>query len=509
MSQIEWDSSKSEFYKNYETILRSTPNELLYTLPEIFIIKYLNPFPTSTKQFDSFHISQIYPNFNSNGPNNQQHNTKYNPISQSLENDSDSNSWTHILGWIPQLNNLLIDSHSSLLPIIGFDLHPGLVYLPGYFNLSDQVALADQCLREYVNPPNQSNISRLLPSTINHQLQRGSIWPGINESLLPHSDSFYKVPKLNEIRWVTLGFQYDWSSRTYDSYHMFPTPLRRLVIHIVDSVWKILNGKRDSLVIDSPKCIQESTQIDQIRILLDAVVNGWKSQDHEIDYNDSCPNSYNYSFSSKDDQFKNDVDNYVNSTTLNNDNKHWYYPNCGILNIYRGGDRLRGHVDDIEGQDGLPLVSISLGEPCIFLIGGKSRLDSPVTPICLRSGDVLILGGPGRLNYHGVPRLLSYNPKNFKKKGKGFERPEFHSTIIQTGEVNSFQICEIEFSPLMTEFFNLDSSVADNILEGESNNPTTRKDEIKKSLNQLMKLLSTCRLNLSIRQKSFSNHKRL
>jgi alkylated DNA repair protein (DNA oxidative demethylase) len=54
---------------------------------------------------------------------------------------------------------------------------------------------------------------------------------------------------------------------------------------------------------------------------------------------------------------------------------------------------------------GIPIVSVSLGETARFVIGGLSRKE-PVRPVLLRSGDVLVMGGPSRLRYHGVTKIL-------------------------------------------------------------------------------------------------------
>ncbi|CBZ52950.1 conserved hypothetical protein [Neospora caninum Liverpool] len=80
--------------------------------------------------------------------------------------------------------------------------------------------------------------------------------------------------------------------------------------------------------------------------------------------------------------------------------------NAAILNVYRKGDRLRGHKDDAERVEA-PLISISLGQPAIFLLGGVSRQVAPKA-VVLRSGDVLVLSGPARWAVHGVPKLLYY-----------------------------------------------------------------------------------------------------
>ena len=62
------------------------------------------------------------------------------------------------------------------------------------------------------------------------------------------------------------------------------------------------------------------------------------------------------------------------------------------------------HQDRDEHDFTAPLVSISLGDTATFHIGGSKRTD-PKTRIKLLSGDVLVMGGPARLAFHGVDRV--------------------------------------------------------------------------------------------------------
>lgn len=65
-----------------------------------------------------------------------------------------------------------------------------------------------------------------------------------------------------------------------------------------------------------------------------------------------------------------------------------------------------GHRDELESALDKPIVSISLGRPGIFLLGSKTLQDGPVIPMIVRSGDVLVMGGDARLNYHSMSRIL-------------------------------------------------------------------------------------------------------
>jgi alkylated DNA repair protein (DNA oxidative demethylase) len=82
-------------------------------------------------------------------------------------------------------------------------------------------------------------------------------------------------------------------------------------------------------------------------------------------------------------------------------------PDCCLLNWYGAGARMGLHRDADEGEDGFkaPVVSISLGDPARFRIGGLTR-KGPTTSVILNSGDVVVMGGSARLAYHGIDRVL-------------------------------------------------------------------------------------------------------
>jgi alkylated DNA repair protein (DNA oxidative demethylase) len=62
------------------------------------------------------------------------------------------------------------------------------------------------------------------------------------------------------------------------------------------------------------------------------------------------------------------------------------------------------HQDRDEEDFSAPVVSLSLGDSCLFRVGGTSRRD-PTSSFDLNSGDALIIGGPARLAFHGVDRI--------------------------------------------------------------------------------------------------------
>jgi DNA oxidative demethylase len=84
-------------------------------------------------------------------------------------------------------------------------------------------------------------------------------------------------------------------------------------------------------------------------------------------------------------------------------------PDLCIMNYYTAESRLGVHQDKDESpasiEAGIPIVSVSLGDAARFVIGGLTRKE-PMRPIVLRSGDVVVMGGPSRLRFHGVTRIL-------------------------------------------------------------------------------------------------------
>lgn len=80
--------------------------------------------------------------------------------------------------------------------------------------------------------------------------------------------------------------------------------------------------------------------------------------------------------------------------------EHFVADTC-LINHYLPGNRLTLHQDRNERDFGQPIVSISLGLPAVFMLGGLQRSDRS-EKVPLNHGDVLVWGGPDRLRFHGV-----------------------------------------------------------------------------------------------------------
>lgn len=75
-----------------------------------------------------------------------------------------------------------------------------------------------------------------------------------------------------------------------------------------------------------------------------------------------------------------------------------------LINFYDADARMGMHRDSDEKSDA-PVVSLSLGDTCVFRFGNVETRTRPYTDVELRSGDLFVFGGPSRLAYHGVPRV--------------------------------------------------------------------------------------------------------
>jgi DNA oxidative demethylase len=79
-------------------------------------------------------------------------------------------------------------------------------------------------------------------------------------------------------------------------------------------------------------------------------------------------------------------------------------PEACLINFYDPHAKMGLHQDRDEADFDAPVISISLGDACLFRIGGNKR-SAPTRSIRLSSGDVVVLGGAARLAFHGVDRI--------------------------------------------------------------------------------------------------------
>ncbi|MDN5807153.1 MAG: alpha-ketoglutarate-dependent dioxygenase AlkB [Brevibacterium sp.] len=78
-----------------------------------------------------------------------------------------------------------------------------------------------------------------------------------------------------------------------------------------------------------------------------------------------------------------------------------YCPDVALVNYYDARAKMGMHQDKDE-FDPAPVVSLSLGDTCVFRFGNTINRNRPFEDIRLASGDAFVFGGPARFAYHGV-----------------------------------------------------------------------------------------------------------
>ena len=92
-------------------------------------------------------------------------------------------------------------------------------------------------------------------------------------------------------------------------------------------------------------------------------------------------------------------------------------PEACLINFYDETAKMGLHQDRDEDDLEAPVVSISLGDSCLFRVGETSR-QGRTSSFKLQSGDVVLLTGKSRLAYHGVDRIYPDTSTLLKNGGR-------------------------------------------------------------------------------------------
>lgn len=205
---------------------------------------------------------------------------------------------------------------------ISFAGYCGVHVLCGTLDRKQQMELAYNALHECLAPPNCTNLHAHWD--VNKRAELDTIWQRDGPALDDPNTGLSRSSTLSRVRWATLGYQYNWTERSYSKSNFVPFPAR-------------LSAFARELAL-------------------------------------RCSSGFDM------------------------------HAEAAIVNFYPEGQVMGGHQDDGEEALESPVVSLSIGSPCVFLLGGRDKDEAPLA-LLLRSGDVLILGGESRLRYHGVPRV--------------------------------------------------------------------------------------------------------
>ncbi|XP_031136229.1 nucleic acid dioxygenase ALKBH1 [Sander lucioperca] len=98
--------------------------------------------------------------------------------------------------------------------------YPGFIFISNPFLLGSQPFWVRQCLKTYSQKPNVCNLDmHMSPSDTQ------DIWGKSVHSLSsPHSGKRETKTLLDRLRWVTLGYHYNWDTKMYSANHYTPFP---------------------------------------------------------------------------------------------------------------------------------------------------------------------------------------------------------------------------------------------------------------------------------------------
>lgn len=94
-----------------------------------------------------------------------------------------------------------------------------------------------------------------------------------------------------------------------------------------------------------------------------------------------------------------------------------FAPEACLINFYSDTSKMGLHQDRDEEDFSAPVVSMSLGDTCLFRVGEKVR-GGRTASFKLKSGDIVVLGGEGRLCFHGVDRIYPSTSALLKHGGR-------------------------------------------------------------------------------------------
>ena len=252
--------------------------------------------------------------------------------------------------------------------IFTFPERPGLVFFRKGLDPDLQRRLTIQCLTQFPSPPAHTNFNRSLDRSLPPGLWEAA-QTGLRLSPVPEETSEKKEQQqphwvkdsdgppattlLKKLRWSSIGLIYDWTRRIYVSEWVF-IPLPEELATLAKNLVRLssLATKNQTPIAPTKETTDETTS-------------------------KSAP----------------------------------FIPDAALINYYHEGDTLNGHIDDAEPDITQPLVSLSLGRPGIFLVGGFTKDITPI-PVLLRSGDAVVLDGDSRRCYHGVPRIFPLKVAN-------------------------------------------------------------------------------------------------
>ena len=136
---------------------------------------------------------------------------------------------------------------------------------------------------------------------------------------------------------------------------------------------------------------------------------GWVADRHGYRYQQTHPHTFKV-FPAMPQMIRN-LAIAIAKETGNND----FHPQSCLINLYGKGEKLGMHQDKTEENLSAPIISVSLGDSGIFVLGGLLRTDETRQYI-VQSGDIIVLSGESRNYFHSFKGIVP-NTSNLLKNG--------------------------------------------------------------------------------------------
>lgn len=264
---------------------------------------------------------------------------------------------------------------------ISFQQFPGLFLIRNAIPQQEQLQIIKSALEEWAKPPNVSNLDSHFHLPVNGIWNKYADWKvaGGPEPII--QKRFFNVPD---------GVPMEASTCPAAK----PCEMKKPIISVYDP--------ESDLIIDSPvdNMLNNEGQpvskvLNRIRWLTLAHQYNWSKKEYHFDRVPPFPSSL----------AAQSLHIVKQTECLTGYDPHNWRPEAGIVNFYQPGDSLTAHQDRSEINTEAPLLSISLGLECIFLLGTEDRAEKPIA-LHLKSGDLVIMSKGSRRSFHGVPRVI-------------------------------------------------------------------------------------------------------
>ncbi|CAO0793277.1 unnamed protein product [Mucor circinelloides] len=261
---------------------------------------------------------------------------------------------------------------------------PGLIVIPNAFSPHAQRQLVKHCLKDYAKPPHTSNLDG------HYHVPKDGIWLLYEQEAkgqLVQGDANYYIP----VKTVQ-----------QDENDMYPTAIEDTsddTLSVASSMYSDISGK-STRVASSP-----TQMLKKQRWVTLGYQYHWGTKKYNLDDPIPIPHAISDLMKAVATATE-DIGCQEAEVPWKNQYKGAdFKPEAGIINFYQLQSTLMGHVDQSEINMEAPLISMSLGHACIYLIGGNTRDTKPI-PLKLNSGDMIVMTAIARRAYHGVPRIL-------------------------------------------------------------------------------------------------------